>query len=100
MRSYVSKRGGQGKVFQAMRTTYAKVLLAVGIILDQFFQSLFYSFALRSGNIPDLTRLSIQLRHTPEGLAEGHSKGFQQDEALSHYYDRVIWDWLNESFQS
>lgn len=100
MRSSVSKRGGQGKISHALRTTYAKALLAVGIILCQFSQSLFCSFALMSGNIPDLTRLSIQLRHTPEGLAEGHSKGFQQDEVLSHYYDRVIWDWLKESFQS
>lgn len=48
MRSYVSKRGGQGKVFQALRTTYAKALLAVGMILYQFSQSLFYSFALIS----------------------------------------------------
>lgn len=63
-------------------------------------QSLVYSLALQSGNTPALTILSNELILALEGLAEGHSKGVQQDEAPSHYYDRVMWDWLNESFQS
>lgn len=37
---------------------------------------------------------------TLEGLAESHSKDFPQGEAPSHCYDRVVWDWLNGSFQS